>query len=481
MSFDTGWSWTDWGHERRQNQNLEYLHDQLAIARGAAARTERALKQRLHALSGDLGARITALGRALDATLELSDLRFELQVFQGAALARASVRRFLVRATDSHGIPALDVADVPGYWLVPAARALAGEDTVDEARERDPRRTALFLAAALPILGGDGVPHLAAALGGDGPVTRVQWELWRAAGSGALGPEGVTVAGAWMRERLTGDGEAWHAAAAGLAGGGVLTGPARAAHRLGLLRDVVTGVGETTPDSSALFALVQDLVDEGSPEETPLLRRAAGLRAQITARAAEPIEVPPADEPVGEPEDLLAAALGAEDALSRGLAVRFGGTRVREAADALLAASKVEVATEKKVSRLGATLRVTEAGADPGERAAAVARIRERNPGPRTIGWIIGLAVSVAAAIGCALSPAPGTAVLPALAALVTAIGWVRTVREAARADTIGFLTSSLDRDIERAAEELSAARVSAEKAAADAESAHRDLLAALA
>lgn len=129
-----------------------------------------------------------------------------------------------------------------------------------------------------------------------------------------MGPGGVTVAEEWAHARCGVDTEVWRAAASRLAGGG--PGPAR---RLVHLRDVVAKAsgGENTPDPSALFAIVQDLVDEGSPEEIPLLRRAEALRRQIAARAGEPTEPPTDFDLLGEADALFAEALTGEDPLLR--------------------------------------------------------------------------------------------------------------------------------------------------------------------
>ncbi|WP_264029228.1 hypothetical protein [Cellulosimicrobium sp. SH8] len=228
---------------RSDQGNMQALSDELAAQAAMARSREASLSRRLRSLEGDLSSRVEVLTRLVNALIELGEVREELALFTPARRARDAARA-LTRAVVagegdvSHLRRSPDLADVPGYWLVPAALAVAelpaGRLDPEAAREallRDRRRAATYLVAVCALVGqpdlarewtpwvldapvlpaagwgsADGAPEAAPERPGEAPdevlVTTSERALWRAAAAGHLGNDGVAVVRAALAERV---------------------------------------------------------------------------------------------------------------------------------------------------------------------------------------------------------------------------------------------------------------------------------------
>ncbi len=228
---------------RSDQGNMQALSDELAAQASMARSREASLNRRLRSLEGDLSSRVEVLTRLVNALIELGEVREELALFTPARRARDAARA-LTRAVVagegdvSHLRRSPDLADVPGYWLVPAALAVAelpagrlDPEAAQEALLRDRRRAATYLVAVCALVGqpglarewtpwvldapvlpaagwgsADGAPEAAPEHPGEAPdevlVTASERALWRAAAAGHLGDDGVTVVRAALAERV---------------------------------------------------------------------------------------------------------------------------------------------------------------------------------------------------------------------------------------------------------------------------------------
>ena len=123
-------SWTDYS----QNVRIRELQEDLSSAHSQMARDRNRLRSELGRVRGSLEQRIDRVSATLDAFIELSDVRATLAMFDDAAIARHRTLQMLDGAVP----PTLDLKDVPGYWLVPAARGLHAllRDDLSRARLR---------------------------------------------------------------------------------------------------------------------------------------------------------------------------------------------------------------------------------------------------------------------------------------------------------------------------------------------------------
>jgi len=411
---DLGW-YGRTSYDRRQNEELDNLAGQLSYQREEAQR----LKATLSRVQGGLEQRLGRLATAFDAFVELSDLREELRVFEPAATARRRARRVVLqlRTADTvpDGLTPPPPGDSPpeafGYWLPSALAGLVatvrGEVTTAEAelaaaRACDPTRTDLFLCLALLLTGrveqaGD---HLGPLLDlpADRPVTRAQRELWLAAADGRFGETGRTT----IADRLVAvmaalpDGTratqviAWRSLVEGLPQDGAslpavrkpveipasLVAPIRAANQLAALagwyarrgegpaatstRAEAEGTEPTDSPPDPLASLLEELVDEGAPDEQALLKRVAELRRVIQGEGGgTPSPPTPWHGSVEPAHALLLADAGSGSAGRRTVALRAATPLLAAVADDLLAAARqappeqVDVAIGRRRVRYG--------------------------------------------------------------------------------------------------------------------------------
>ncbi|CAL9607426.1 hypothetical protein SUDANB121_05577 [Nocardiopsis dassonvillei] len=312
--------WIDYS----QNRRIRELQEDVSSAHSMLHSERRRMRSELTNLRGGLEQRLKRVSATLDAFIELSDIRATLAVFAPHALARHRTLAMLDGTVPS----ALELEDVPDYWLPPAAHGLHALLTgspaealphFDEAARRDPERAAAFsvLATALTraeyarTLGGPGdlLPHLPAP---DEQVTRGRRALWMLTADGSLGEEAREhLLRSTLRHwsRVGAELPPLAPAPAAPSGGSPRSGRRRggasrgehelrtraeAVDKLTALHADVTRItalgGEDTPmegvapdEGSAVFlseALVA-LVGEGTPEEAPLITRANELRAVI--------------------------------------------------------------------------------------------------------------------------------------------------------------------------------------------------------
>ncbi|WP_454730108.1 hypothetical protein [Cellulosimicrobium protaetiae] len=228
---------------RSDQGNMQALSDELAAQAAMARSREASLSRRLRSLEGDLSSRVEVLTRLVNALIELGEVREELALFTPARRARDAARA-LTRAVVagegdvSHLRRSPDLADVPGYWLVPAALAVAelpggrlDPEAAQEALLRDRRRAATYLVAVCALVGqpalarewtpwvldapvlpaagwgsAGGVPEAATERPAEEPdeilVTTSERALWRAAAAGHLGDDGVAVVRAALADRV---------------------------------------------------------------------------------------------------------------------------------------------------------------------------------------------------------------------------------------------------------------------------------------
>ncbi|ASU85454.1 hypothetical protein CDO52_24000 [Nocardiopsis gilva YIM 90087] len=326
MDFFIGdWNVTD----RRQNRRIRELEEGLDQANQRVYHERSRLRSELSQVRGSLEARLDAISASFDAFVELSDLRAVLAMFTDTALARHRTRQILSGDRPDE----LHLDDDSGYWLVPAAYGLHALTRGDvgtaqarfaEAAERDQLRAQVFAALATaviapehtPAIAGHMLPNLLPEL--PNQVKRWQRALWLLTADGVLG-EGAreelrlrTQSALRERGRPPVHADAWQTAGSpprlerspvSLSGTGEIRDRLVAAAQLRALRErleqafdsAAAEVGEDVPDTplspTPLVAeTLRMLIDEGSPEEAPLLERALQLRGVIESSGSASAE-----------------------------------------------------------------------------------------------------------------------------------------------------------------------------------------------
>ncbi|MGW9556770.1 hypothetical protein ACWGSK_19910 [Nocardiopsis sp. NPDC055551] len=393
-------SWTDYS----QNVRIRDLQESLDSAHSQMARERSRMRSELGRLKGGLEQRLDRVSATLDAFIELSDLRVTLTMFDGAAIARHRTLQMI----DGSVPRSLELDDVPGYWLAPAARGLhcllvgdlaRARVRFDEAAAIDPERARSFsaLAAALTsaeharALGentaADLLPHL--------PVpgtrlTRGQRALWLLSADGSLGEDArerllLSSLRHWSAQGVRAPKvEAWFATAPSGRGPRSESGLAArsgAARRLSEVRERVTRVTTLSAEDSPTEVLAPDqdsadfllqtlrlLVEEGSPEEAPLLAEANRLRAVIEG-SGEEIVLPSWGENVEEVGTLLQRDLVSEKAPPhrRTFALVLQRGAVLEGAEELAARATESAPDRTSVTLRGTSVTITASGADRGQ------------------------------------------------------------------------------------------------------------------
>ncbi len=368
-------------------------------------------------------------------------------------------------------------ADVPDYWLSPAVRGLStlldnGDADADiaAAEQLDPVKTATLIAATAALAGRLDVATtwLGRALGDlhpGVPLTVAQRLLWHEAAAGAFGQAGAELLEDRLRTclaemddaKLAAIDDGLHAQLATTAGlGGIalfdadanVQAATAAARQLSALRKLcetaptlgasasVAPAPDGTADPSspsspssssstsgpmsagdrgkaALGALVRQIVDEGTDEERPMLRRAEELKAVIENRT--PPEQPEQwDALTDTPEALLVAdasgiaarTTSAGAAADPGAAASAGGAtasgtlarRVMSPRLIAIAADLVDTATVDPpdaitLSQRSGNIRITKAGPNAGDLSNAQRKVENEHPpilvlDPPT--WVVG-------------------------------------------------------------------------------------------
>jgi hypothetical protein len=412
----TGWfdGWQNARQRRAINElsgELNSLSSSLARQRSESSR----LRSQLRQLHGTLEQRVNRLTTSLTALIELSDVQAVLAMFDPPALVRHRAREAITDLCEIRDrVPPLapPADDVPGYWLGPAVAALAaladGEDvgtSLATAEQRDPHRTAMLLTCVLTLAGHAEpaqrwFPEALGPLSPSVPVTEAQRTLWMMA-AGGFGAAGAATLRQRLAELLGGltpdqqeaERKAWTELVDGLPAGSVgvpsLVRDDRTVQRclaaagtLAVLRDrcAPTDAAPAEVARDRLMAVVHSLVDEGTLEEAPLLRRAAELRAVVEAGGEEAVPAAGWDAEVGYPCDLLRGDAFDESQPGLAEAARHAGRRwLIETASRLVEETAVEppASVTVSVARAG-QVKVGPTGADAWDLSRARTEIEQR-------------------------------------------------------------------------------------------------------
>ncbi|GAA1507997.1 hypothetical protein [Nocardioides humi] len=434
--------WTD----RRQDKRIEEAEAQLASERRARNR----LAEQMRAHQGNTQAQLDRLTRAFVALVEHEDIRSELGQYADAAACRRYAHEVVSTVVATGGATvrgSVEPADVPGYWLVPAARGVAagargetdGSTLLEEAAQRDPGRTALFLTL-LGALTRDPrwTPGQTAGVLPDAvTVTQAQREVWLAVADDRL-PAGLADALAdALGRQVTATGSAgpdevaaWLEARAG--GSPRDLAAERAVAQLEVLHQVLTagaaapsepatgatataaGDAEgTTEPEDPLTDCLRSLVDEGSPGEADILDRMATVRADmgfLDERLAS--GAPGWNTPAGDVLSLLLHDLAEPVGSGRyAVARRALAPVLRGLGDELAQQAAVAPPETQTVEVVGEVLTVSRDGAASDWQQRVVAGFDRRNPLDRRM-LPAGLALLGLGAVSCVLGLVSGGFVL---------------------------------------------------------------------
>lgn len=483
--------WSDWA----QNRRIREAEESIVALSASAARERRRLTAELERQSGSLQQQLDALRRAFIAFVEYEDVRGELGQHADAAAVRRYARE-VVSATLMGGRPfgVAEPPDVPGYWLLPAARAvlLASDEPSDgfaeqlaDAQRRDPRRAALLvtLVEAIRREPRHSPALLDTLLPRQAEVTRADRVLWQGVAELRLGDE--------PRTRLV---RALRARVEGLAPETVLEQlsadtdergdplPSEvAARRLDTLRRWVTGAraavtttgtptGTTTAATTdtaqpghrddpedPLADCLQLLVDEGAPGESDILLRMRDARARMGGLTPQVDQERRWDDPVGEVVDLVFADLREGPPALRQVALAVLAPELERAGRDLLAEAALVPATETTLPvRTGGSLHVTLAGVTQPhwrEDAHAQAFAAVEVPAWQRTAAAVALGVGV---LGLALTFLAGAFFLLALAGLGIGVGLgisdrrLRQTRERHVTSSVGYVERQVEQTVRR-------------------------------
>jgi hypothetical protein len=392
---------TDWWLERRQNEQLDELQNEMSYARQETSRLQSQLSQ----VQGGLQQRVNRLSTAFDAFVELSDLRYEMAGFLKAAELRRYAARVLTAMASGTELPPVG-EPVPQYWLGPATEALiaSGQDgpALGTAMGLDERRTSIFLTLALAALGqrhqvrsewldvAFGVPAA------DGTVTRVQRVLWATAARGGFGADGLALVvkrlqsvtpptGGWLPQ-LEKRGDGSRAAGPRFE---AIAEQENARTRLTRIHNAIEAIATNTETREPAPTLTADvstqdspsallrlLISEGSEPEHESLARVAVLRAQITGSTASAVEA--LEDTVGTVEKLLTDDLTqTADPHLAAAVLRVIGPSVLPAVEDLAQVAGRPSPTEVSVESDVHTITIRPDGPDQLELTKAMASIKE--------------------------------------------------------------------------------------------------------
>ncbi|MEV2275447.1 hypothetical protein AB0I72_07655 [Nocardiopsis sp. NPDC049922] len=421
-----------------QNRRIQDLEESLGDAHASMTRQHSALSS----LRGSLADRLGRVSATQDALVELSDIRATLAMFDRTAIARHRTLQMLDGAVPAR----LELDDAPDYWLVPAAHGLhallrgdiaTARVRFDDAAERDEERARHFAALAVALSDAGHARALGEALtAGLLPylpapsawVTRGQRALWILVADGAFGEEAredllLSTVAAWSREEVSASAaDALFAPDMGAGprprprpgrgrdGTDAMAQRAEAASALAALRGNVARIAAldsaevpdapTAPDAAStafLESALRILVEEGAPEEAPLLARARELRAVVEAGGSTGPR-PEWGDTVGTVADHLDADLARDDAppQRRAFALTLQRPAVLAAVASLVDRATEPVADASWATVAGERVALTSAGADFGDlrnaEKRALARHRTETGGPALMWSGLGLA-----------------------------------------------------------------------------------------
>lgn len=512
-------SW--WGEsDHTQSRKISQLQADLAHTHAQARAQQRRLRSELGKVRGTLEQRLDRITASFDAFVELSDVRTLLVPFADYGLVRHQVRR-LLEDPGADALP-LDGDTTPDYWLVPAARGLravldgassAAQRYFAEAAQHDPTRSGVFALLSAATAGPAPGPDRAAPLadwilpsllpGLSDEVARHERALWLLAADGLLGPgarEHVRRCAATAVERhpraaqaasvwlAPGSGRTTHRKQRILSGIESATRPLEAAERLAALRsrlaDELPPAADPLPDGTAeteyATGTLRLLVEEGGPEEAPLIRRAAQLRQVVESSGAGSADAPAPswDEPAGDLLDLLAAdSDGAKTpSARRSFAAGVLAPQILAGAAELAEQAGQPVKDEASFTYLRHRITVSSHGADPDGLAAAERALAAfHEPGAGPVRAILTAAAAAVLLILALLTPA--TTLLAVLAVLAgAASGWMLFDTRRSNTERKALLESGRKRLHQQAEQAVHAWRELHGRAAQAAADAERDL-----
>ncbi|WP_420112136.1 hypothetical protein [Pseudactinotalea sp.] len=469
--FDWWWGGGSW-YDRKQQEQMASLH---ATQTRATSRLRSKLREEAKR-SQDLATRLSKLEDAVIASIELEDLRGMMDNFSDAAATRQYARDVLARipalgrvaSTQNPQVP----PDVPDYWLHPAVRAVAAgldgdaateRTAADEARRRDPARTAQFFAA-VAILRGTAVADddLATLWPTSRQVSQYQRSLWLAVAGGGLGEEARTSLVNALTWAVGRDADVEPAeddalrlvrvaqrsssppqvpldevVVSAMLGRRKPTDPAGAAEALSTLREAVAAAmagADTTSTTGEVPDGVADLlaqvVSAGAPAEEPLVARIIELRGALAAIGATTAIATPSmlDDASLDVVELLRADLGpGADPGAKAVAVRALAEPIDRVAAGLadVAAQELPDGADVRVGS-GVTVAVTSLGpVDTDWRRRLAERMKAQMPssGPN-VGQMVGGGVAAILGIVLGIVAAPGWFVLAVAGGALAGYGY---------------------------------------------------------
>ncbi|CAM3181865.1 hypothetical protein [Stackebrandtia soli] len=438
--YEGSW-WTATGHDRYQNEAIESLAS-------SVSRQTRSLSRQLRdarSTSKQLSTELSAVSERLNSFMEYVELRFDLLVFDDElAVHNAIGRSFAALASGVADVKA-DFADIPEYWLPPAARdvlARLGGAPVDpgwfeSAVGRDPVRSRLFLLSAghgferRELTSGPARDLLLAhpslldrdPSGIDRASVSTAWRsLWLASASGAHGPEAF----ATLLERLT---EASDSATVKQWRTWLVPDEDRptAAQALRALRTRCEQIldapvrDDSGSDIDAWRSYMEELAAEGSAAARPVFERAKHHRDRLDGLDEK--VYPAWRRPIGDIDDLIREDLLSEDAPTpaRVVALRASVSTLRNVAAELFEESRRPMALSRDIRSHGKTLTVTRDGVSERDLIAHDNHIEGLFPAVRNSGGLllIGSAVALLVALGLIWSNVLGFGVTLGLGALI--------------------------------------------------------------
>ncbi|WP_026922303.1 hypothetical protein [Glycomyces arizonensis] len=400
----------NWNLEGAQIRAINELDEELAAQAGITQRRIHETKRELQSHLSQVDRRLVSVADRIDTVLEWTELRFQLIEFDEYAARKAIRKPFRALAG---GLPATapDVADVPGYWMPPAALALLRlvarggapsgpfadlSASLELARERDAVRAELFSltvalcfdqpafidAAVLRLLGEPADLGLAE----PGEVAAGWRALWEHAARGEFGPSAADL----LTERLaamfdpeTLDEEelrAWDEAI--LSFGGVESAPLPKTEAFALLREHLSdaeapqAAGGTVEPDERWRRYLQELIEEPSPAELPLVEAMEELHlSEDRLQRSKPTW----SEPEGSVAELLRQDLFDPDGpvALRALALELAAPLLRSRIELVGESPESTEPIIRIVKRVGSKVRVGRDGHDAAELEAAERRIEQ--------------------------------------------------------------------------------------------------------
>jgi hypothetical protein len=432
MARVSQWNWSDFTQEWSQTAAINELDEELAAQRRAQARrmqrAENEIKQGLKAVDSKLD----TVSARIEAVLDWTELRFQLVEFDEYQ-ARTAIRKTVRALAEGRPARTPDLDDVPGYWLPPAAAAvlplvLRAQPVIpaqrtaanpfadlaaglEAARERDAVRAELFNLAVgrcfdQQVLIDAAVLRLLTepcdlGVAEPGQVAAGWRTLWEHAALGAFGPGAAVQLESLLRERFDPEAPlddeelaAWDGAIAGFGAAEGHQPPQSEA--FAALADHLTADGpDTGADDDHWRTYLQELIEEPSPAELPLVREMEALEpGDDAARAGDPSWT----EPAGTVAALVRRDLFDPEApiALRRLALDLTAPLLRARLDRLEAGLAETGPVVRTVRRNGVAVEVTPEGHDPAQFDAVLTRIdagfRLDGPSQRTtVGFAAGL------------------------------------------------------------------------------------------